>query len=327
MIPATLRKIRTYVASSLLPAPAPVVAQDGPPSRATLARFLGLSPAPEYAAGRMAMRAQILERISDCSPANTTPQAMVPYTSESALRFHDTLEWVATSLRELAPEKPRLLEIGSNPYFLTLLLAERFPHLEHIGVNYYGAPTPGFELEPINDPRGRLKASRFLHANIERHSLELAGSVDVALFCEVLEHLPFDPAWAFWNIARRIRPGGHLILTTPNPARFENLLRLAERRETISDPISISGLHGRHNREYSANELADLAQGTGMRVLQAKTIDVFPGEYSRDGEARGYGAYHMLRAELTGEAKLYRPPWLYAGFSADALASPESLSR
>src|SRR5205814_718920 len=101
----------------------------------------------------------------------------------------------------------------SNPYFLTLLMAEQFPQVEHLGVNYWGLPAPAMETQEIADARNRLKESRFYHADIERHDLAPTGQFDIALFCEVLEHLPYDPAWALYNIGRRLKAGGHMILT------------------------------------------------------------------------------------------------------------------
>lgn len=295
-------------------------------TRAGLFALLGLREDGEYARMRTRQREQTIERLSGFSPANSSPADLAGYVGEAALRFSHTMEWIERSLRELGVQRPRMLEIGSNPYFLTVLIAERFPEVEHLGVNYFGAAVAAMETQAITDERKRLAESRFFHADIERHDLAPAGEFDIALFCEVLEHLPYDPAWALYNIARRLKRGGHLILTTPNPARVENLLRMIERRETFSDPISGFGIHGRHNREYSAVELGELLAGTGFGRLQAATIDVLPEVQSRDAEARGYGAYHIVRGVLEGEARLIRPPWLYRSFAPEALASAQSLA-
>lgn len=296
------------------------------PTRAGVVGLLGLREDHEYARTRMQQRGETIQRLSRSSPANSSPEALEGYVSEAALRFFHTMEWLGESLRELALQRSRLLEIGSNPYFLTVLIAERFPRVEHLGVNYFGAAVPTMETQAIADAKGRLAESRFFHADIERHDLAPTGEFDVALFCEVLEHLPYDPAWALYNIARRLRRGGHLILSTPNPARFDNIVRLVERRETFSDPISGFGIHGRHNREYSAAELQEMLVGTGFRSVHAATIDVLPEPQSRDAEARGYGAYHILRGVLEGEARLFRPSWLYRSFPPDALARTQSLA-
>jgi SAM-dependent methyltransferase len=297
------------------------------PTRAGIVALLGLGEDRAYAAARNLQRDHAIERLSGCAPANTAPEALSGYLGEAALRFVRTMEWLDVALRELAPGNRRLLEIGSNPFFLTLLIADRHPEVEHMGVNFFGAPVPAIETQAITDARNRLKESRFLHADVERHDLAPAGAdFDVVLFCEVLEHLPYDPAWALHNIARRLRRGGQMIVTTPNPARMENLVRMVELRETFSDPISGYGIHGRHNREYSARELKEMLEGTGLRVLQATTIDVVAEPESRDAETRGYGAYHMVRATLEGEPRLVRPPWLYRSFDAGVLSQPDSLA-
>jgi len=322
MIKRQLRRAAVDLLQKLMP-----LATGGEGStRATIIGLLGLREDREYARLRSQQRTETAERLSQCSPSDATPEAMAGYVDEAALRFFHTMAWIESSLRQLALARPRLLEIGSNPYFLTLLLAEQFPHLEHLGVNYFGAVVPAMESQRVFDARNRLKESRFYHADIERHDLGPTGEFDIALFCEVLEHLPYDPAWALYNIARQLKPGAHLVLTTPNPARLENIFRLIERRETFSDPISGHGIHGRHNREYSATELQDLLIGTGFRVLQVATIDVHPDNQSRDAEERGYGAYHIVRAMLLEKPTLFRPPWLYQSFDAVRLARAGSLA-
>ena len=97
------------------------------------------------------------------------------------------MEWIDVSLRELAPANRRLLEIGSNPFFLTLLIADEHPEVEHMGVNFFGAKVPAIETQAMTDARKRLGESRFLHADVERHDLAPAGAdFYVVLFCAVL---------------------------------------------------------------------------------------------------------------------------------------------
>ena len=194
-------------------------------------------------------------------------------------------------------------------------------------MNYFegGFPPQSMQKQSVTDPRGRLREIAFFHADVERHSLEALGIFDVCLFCEVIEHLPFDPAWALFNIVRTLRPGGLLLLTTPNPARLENLEKMIRHRATFSDPVSGYGIHGRHNREYAASELIELCSATGLTILEAKTIDVVPTLHSRDAEAKGYGAYHMILARLDETAHLVRPAWLYRSFTPERLVSSSPL--
>jgi SAM-dependent methyltransferase len=296
------------------------------PAQSNLTTCLGLAADPEYAAERNRLRQSILARLEGCTPQGATPAEMSGYIGESALRFGVTIELLQQYVSGGAQGK--LLEIGCNPYFLTLLLTESFPNLDRMGVNYFeGAfPPKSMQRQAVIDPRGRLSEVTFFHADIERHSLETLGGFDVCLFCEVLEHLPFDPAYALFNVVRTLRPGGLLLLTTPNPARFENLEKMIRDRATFSDPVSGYGIHGRHNREYAANELIDMCSAAGLTVLTAKTLDVIPTIYSRDAEAKGYGAYHIILARFDESPRLDRPSWLYRSFASERLASSTSLA-
>ena len=42
------------------------------------------------------------------------------------------------------------------------------------------------------------------------------SSVDLVLFCEILEHLAFNPILTWKQIYRVLCPGGRIVLTTPN---------------------------------------------------------------------------------------------------------------
>jgi SAM-dependent methyltransferase len=291
-----------------------------------LTACLGLAADPEYAAERNRLRQSVLDRLEGCTPEGGTPAEMSGYIGEAALRFGVTIELLKQYV--LGGAQGKLLEIGCNPYFLTLLLTESFPKFDRMGVNYFeGAfPPKSMQRQSFTDPRGSLSEVTFFHANIEHHSLETLADFDVCLFCEVLEHLPFDPAFALFNVVRTLRPGGLLLLTTPNPARLENLEKMVRDRASFSDPVSGYGIHGRHNREYAANELIDLCSAAGLTVLTAKTLDVIPTIYSRDAEAKGYGAYHIILARLDETPRLDRPSWLYRSFTPERLASSAPLT-
>ncbi len=88
---------------------------------------------------------------------------------------------------------------------------------------YTDAMAPGFEqVDAIDIELDRLAVYAQHHpSNVSLHtqsvtSLEFAdGTFDVVTMIEVLEHLP-DTAVALSEIKRVLRPGGHLLLTTPN---------------------------------------------------------------------------------------------------------------
>ena len=296
---------------------------------ATLIASLGITADATYEAIQTARRNRIVDSLAGCAPANAFPGEMAGYLAESALRFAETLAWIEDLLGASATGgDASLLETGSNPYFLTILLAERFPDLRHVGINFFGNPdTPvAMESQDVVDPKRRIGRSAYLHADVERTPLTGIGPFDVCLFCEVVEHLPWDPGWATFNLARCVRAGGHLLLTTPNPARLDNIARLALHTGSKDDPISGYGIHGRHNREYTAAELEDLLRGTGFSIVRSRSLDVHPNVWSKNLEQRGYGHYLMVLARLESAPRLYRPDWLYRSFEPSRLAQAASLA-
>jgi SAM-dependent methyltransferase len=78
--------------------------------------------------------------------------------------------------------------------------------------------------------RARL---RWIVADIQR--IPLGETFDTVISCETVEHLP-DPAAAFREMFRVLRPGGRLFLTTPNymgpVGLYRGYLRLRGRRYT-----------------------------------------------------------------------------------------------
>jgi len=115
------------------------------------------------------------------------------------------------------------------------------------------------ELVTGDAPPARLIAADFAHAAVRlgrarAASREVAGvtwmvadvqhiglpdaSVDTVISCETIEHLP-DPMQALREFYRVLRPGGWLILTTPNYfgpfGLYRAYLRLCGRRYTEGD--------------------------------------------------------------------------------------------
>ena len=105
------------------------------------------------------------------------------------------------------------------------------------------------------------------------------------------------------------------MLTTPNVARAENLVRLRQ-RQGIYDPYSRHGIHGRHNREYVAEELFELLESNGYRVAQYLTRPVHEVRepdpaWFRAEDDTGDGDYHFLVAHRLAPVEPHRPAWLY----------------
>lgn len=241
---------------------------------------------------------------------------LLGYVQEASQRFVFTMC--------LVPNRSgTLLELGANPYFLTLLLKRMRSYelelanffSEHLAYDVNGIS----EQQIVNTKFDERHHFRFRTFNIEKDRFPYGdASFDVVLFCEIIEHLTADPVAALEQIHRVLKPGGHLVLTTPNVARRENVHRLAH-GNNIYDPYSRYGMYGRHNREYNVSELSSLAAGVGFEVEKIATQDVH-GDWdcgipncklrpkSVDG---GGGQYIFMRARKVSSGAVERPAWLY----------------
>jgi ubiquinone/menaquinone biosynthesis C-methylase UbiE len=125
---------------------------------------------------------------------------------------------VGEAARAHLPLGGTLLDIGCG----SALVADQ---LSHAAVHYVGIDFGGHHIasaaKRCRDLDGRLRTS-FVRGDGERLPLRTA-SVDVVVFTEVIEHL-LRPELAVWEIARVLRPGGVLVMTTNNasemPLRF-----------------------------------------------------------------------------------------------------------
>ena len=85
----------------------------------------------------------------------------------------------------------------------------------------------------------------------------------MVVFCEILEHITFNPVRFWRRVYDLLRPGGFIYLTTPNSLRLTNTLKTAFRlgaRRGVGIPLEeIFGhvTYGHHWKEYSASELVD----------------------------------------------------------------------
>ncbi|MBO4260544.1 class I SAM-dependent methyltransferase [Streptomyces griseorubiginosus] len=100
------------------------------------------------------------------------------------------------------------------------------------------------------------------------------GSADAVLFSEVIEHL-VDPDAALDEIRRVLRPGGHLMLSTPNLAAWYNRALLAAGVQPVFSEVSLRGIHGRpgtevvgHLRLYTARALREFVTASGFEVVR-----------------------------------------------------------
>jgi SAM-dependent methyltransferase len=264
----------------------------------------------------------LLDFLKSVRPVNAAPREMAAYCAEAFRRFVYTY-----GLARILTGKA--LELGANPYFMTMLL-RRFTTFDLVLGNYFG-PQPGVtgaqevSYQDWHTGASVTRTFSYRHFNIEQEPFPFSDAeFDVVFFCEILEHLLHDPLAVLREIKRVLRPGGTLILTTPNVNRLENRARMVA-GVNIYDPYSSHGPYGRHNREYNKEEIETLLRHTGFIIDTLFTADVHENRASDyvsivrladllpNGAASGLGQYIFVRARNTGEGMNAKPEWLYRG--------------
>ncbi|QXQ06475.1 class I SAM-dependent methyltransferase [Sphingosinicellaceae bacterium] len=282
------------------------------------------APPMTYPAGFS--RAQLLRSLISLKMDRPAPAELRAYAEADCDRFIYTLGMV--------PEHGgSVLEIGANPYFTTILL-KQFRSFDITITNFFaGLKSEAFQDISYTTVFNKQIEERLNYWNVNAESDKLpydTDSFDLVLFCEVLEHMTNDPVAALTEIKRILRPGGQLILTTPNVARTENVARLIA-GENLYDPYSGYGPYGRHNREYTVAELERLMIFCGfereilftgnvsstLRDGSSLVEDVIKATRTTDGEL---GQYIFSRWQNAGPIKRGKPTWLYRSYASEELA-------
>ena len=278
-------------------------------------------------------RQQIHDILGSVRIDGSSKGELLGYASADLERFLHTLNLIPDDARG------RALEIGANPYFTTLLVKHFRPALELSLLNCFGpgvfSATQSVNFSGFNGSE-ETYALEFQNANIESDVLPYADdSFDCLLFCEVLEHMTNDPMRALLELKRVLKPGGMMILTTPNAARLENVTAFLEGRN-IYDPFSAYGPYGRHNREYTRHELHMLMTHCGFEPEAGFTANVHADIPLEQASARtvnsaiaqvhnrrhDLGQYLFTRWRNGGKASTTLPTWLYRSYPANRMSVP-----
>jgi SAM-dependent methyltransferase len=99
------------------------------------------------------------------------------------------------------------------------------------------------------------------------------GAADVVIMSELIEHL-VDPDGAVAEVRRVLRPGGSLLLSTPNLAAWYNRGLLAVGIQPVFSEVSLRGVFGRpgrvvagHLRLFTRRALTEFLTASGFRCV------------------------------------------------------------
>ncbi|HYM10311.1 MAG TPA: methyltransferase domain-containing protein, partial [Bryobacterales bacterium] len=136
------------------------------------------------------------------------------------------------------------------------------------------------------------------------------GHFSTVLCCELLEHLYHDPMHMMSEINRILRPGGALVLTTPNicSLRAINAILLTYHPGFFHQyirPEPDGEIAPRHNREYAPRDVQLLLEQAGFAVALLETAP-----YLVEPSAANEWVLHLL--DRYGLSKDFRDEGIYA---------------
>jgi 2-polyprenyl-3-methyl-5-hydroxy-6-metoxy-1,4-benzoquinol methylase len=142
-----------------------------------------------------------------------------------------------------------VLDLGAQPFIISCALKR----MEYNVV--------AFDI----DPEPYMRIAEACNVNVVRCDLERdelgVDNADCAVFTEVLEHIHYYYVpLVLSKINKALRPGGALILTTPNIASLFRRLKLL---------LGIQPVYRHHVREYTMNEVLNMLKEAGFKIVKA----------------------------------------------------------
>ena len=145
-----------------------------------------------------------------------------------------------------------VIDVGTADGLMLQKLRPRWPETLFLGLDYSLPLLQAVELE------GAHKAQ----ADAQQLPLK-SGTADAVIATAIIEHVP-DPHVMLHECARILRPGGLLILTTPDPF----MDRVASALGLLKD----SG----HQYTFNLKQLCELAEETGYEVAETRKFMFSP---------------------------------------------------
>jgi glycosyltransferase involved in cell wall biosynthesis/SAM-dependent methyltransferase len=244
------------------------------------------------------------------------------YVETHITRFERTLE-----ITPPGTAADRILEMGAYLQ-ITPALKTRLGYGEVRGC-YYGAAGNTDHRTAVSESGEEFRCDIDLF-DAERDPFPYPDAhFSTVLCCELIEHLTADPMHMMSEINRVLRPGGYLVLTTPNIASLRAISAMLHGYHPgffpayIKPPESGEPAEARHNREYTAKEIYHLLLDAGFEVVRLETgpfqdepkpelgwVDHLLALYRVPSDLRGEGIYAVGRKASSVRERW--PAWLYS---------------
>lgn len=172
-------------------------------------------------------------------------------------------------------EGPRLLEVGAGEGYGSALLAERAPAVLALDYDASTIAHLARRYPTLSAVRGNLAALPVASA-----------SIDTVVSLQVIEHVWDHPQFVA-ECARVLRPGGLLMLSTPN-------------RLTFSPGVD-KPLNPFHTHDFTAAELCRLVAGNGLSVSAVRGLFAGPEVSALDSRHAAQGGFVAAQLAVAPE--------------------------
>jgi SAM-dependent methyltransferase len=182
-------------------------------------------------------------------------------------RYEYLLSFVNRVLAGLTPprgERLRVLDVGMSHQ--TRLVRKIYPQVELATLGFYD-----HRFEPME---GVVHTAFNLNDAADESRWPQVEPFDLILLAEVIEHLHVPTSHTFKMLRSLLRPGGMLLIQTPNPINLARRLALLGGKspfEIIRDDATNPG----HYCEYTVDNLVYLAETADMEVIDYSVLNYF----------------------------------------------------
>jgi SAM-dependent methyltransferase len=170
----------------------------------------------------------------------------------------------------------RLLELSS--YLQMPLLIKRYGNYGEVAVTNWWEGEPREKIIPVrHSVTGEEFSFPMKNVDVERNRFPFPDDYfDVALCCELIEHLREDPMNMLVELNRVLKWGGLVILTTPNiTSAFSVQEAMAGRSPNIYSLYNRKSPADRHSREYTPSDVRAALESAGFKVINLFTENVW----------------------------------------------------
>jgi len=216
-------------------------------------------------------------------------EALIPWAETYAINHRLRLARDLELTRRYATPDAKIVEFGAATLLLTLPLQR------------LGYDVTSIDIDPSRFGQA-IERNRLcvIKCDIEKQPLPFdVARFDIALFNELFEHLRIDPIFTMCEVRRVLKPGGLLLLSSPNLRSLQGLANFLLRNRATSCAEDVYGEyeklktigHMGHVREYTTREIVEFLDRVGFSVEHL----VFRGNFGKSWMTRAARLIPALR--------------------------------